>query len=391
MASDHFDANGSLTMVKHFSWPAVAVWIALWMLPLALSRYARYRVQSGNYHWSQWVLLPVYEVALFAKKVAVVLVVLANGSMGSTFNNLTMYSNKDSTTIAVGISLFVWFLSWVSSNLVFIHMIADPCCIQALYYWSYLTVLHALCAQSAGTESFRKANFITLMFTLADGFVAYSETGGYFNAYGGPLLPHKPNPLPCYDAFPDAARLDLALCWGPSWLSTSLPADHFFKWYSVGIPYIHLWELVTCIVICLTGTMLHFTHVWTIRQPLMALAVSVMMVTVFVEMMFVIPIYDHTNLVPTLIVACLEAPFFYSILILDSRYWSSLSLDADNNSSALDALSEPLVGHVSLAMSNICRSKLGENQTYSSCLPHCLEDYPRERFNCDRVCWHIEW
>jgi len=53
---------------------------------------------------------------------------------------------------------------------------------------------------------------------------------------------------------------------------------------------------------------------------------------------------------PSILLNLVEMPLTYYIMLVDSRYWSSLSLSGDNSTSTLDLLDNEMVGKVALSM-----------------------------------------
>lgn len=140
------------------------------------------------------------------------------------------------------------------------------------------------------------------------------------------------------------------LTFGPSFVSKGLPFQSFFQFDSTmsGLwSVIPMWIVMLGVPIGLLAVVGSYCGAWNARAPWLAGTLyGLMWLQQFAHCFNVIALQSDASFDPLLLVAAVEAPFKYYIMLLDSQFWSSLSPTLGNNPAELDglgALSEELL------------------------------------------------
>jgi len=277
------------------------IWMLEWAALLALSRVARWRCKCGDTRWKGYVLLPVFEILLVAKKSAILFMIIGGG--------LNSVLRADSCNLVGLVS--ACFLIAIGSN---------------FFAWAYLALFYVLAAASAGSQTMKRATMLTVGVTILSAYVEWGESP--YGCNGNSLFCHMTATVP--------------LSWGQSFLTESLPAQDFFMWGLFG-DFLEAWLLLAAAAFVIVTACLIYFNVWFPRQPKLAGCIFLLWSLYQVVHCFSAPFYREFKYLPTLIFATIESPLQFYIMILESRYWSSLSLSADIDHGVIDTFNEPLI------------------------------------------------
>ena len=292
----------------------LAVWLGLWLALLTLSRYARRRAREGDTWWARWALLPIYEYTMIAKKMGIIGQIIGFGLIDSSYLHFFV-ACEDQGFFRAGVA--IWALS------------------DSFYTWTYALVMVVLWYKSAGTTTLHRAVAITVFATLATAVVQWGVTADYV-AYAAHIFGN------CTMSFP--------LGFNGSFLNAVEP-DYAVNKNGWGVEFTYWWFLWLTVVLSIAAVVLVHRGSVQIRQPGLFWALVSLWTIVIIGNALQWPFEEKFGWYPVIVIGCIEAPFKYYIMLLDSRYWATLSPGSENTHCEIDTLEQPLMGDVAVELS----------------------------------------
>lgn len=311
-----YDASVLKYEVSIFNRWVCLAWLATWGLVFGFSRFARCRARhKGGGAWAEWALLPAYECAILLKKVCLVLVTASYGFGFMQIEN--MVNHRVSTVLA---------LSWRG----FSYM---------LYTCTYIIVIYVLWAKSVGTVTLYRAVAVSIAVTVVTATFGFFSSLQSINEF---TMRYK-------------AMHNITV---PQWPSLNLkaPGQDQLDSKSLAIASFYAGVASTILGVILVALIkmqiLHAPRQKTLTACLYALWTMYMFLCYFSCWK---SIRHFFGFYPTLLFSVVEGPLKYYIMLLDSRYWSSLSLSGDNSTRSVDALelAEPLLMDVAVNLEEL--------------------------------------
>lgn len=214
------------------------------------------------------------------------------------------------------------------------------------YVWTYAWVFVILCADSAGTVAMWRGFYVVMLGSLTSALVMYGEDAGIVSKYSG-FVPE------CLLVEPPPPALDIPGGWGPSWLTTTLPLNHFFQW-NVFAMYYFFWSTCLVAVICILLLLTLLKGWWWPRSPLLASCLFLVWGATICMSCFYSASYRVLGFNPWLLFGMLQGALLQVIMVLDSRYWVSILIDSELEHESLERLlSDPLRRRMALVMQQV--------------------------------------
>jgi len=259
------------------------VWAVCIVMILGHSNLSRFMAKRGHRNWAHWVLLPAYEI-VFCFKLA--------GLIITTF--IWQYTEYDKC--AQG---HIWFYY-----------------VWALFVWGYTVPLWFLSNDSAGTRSLMTSVGVMLLGAIIQGTVMAGEIRGFDGCPG--------------------------LAWGQSFLSNSwtlhLAINRGSFIYGWDILFIVAYAGVTSFSILIGRS----NATLDLSRRYSAYALFVLWTCQLLGEVYTTQFSEAVGFHTPLFNDLLQMPFIWLILLLDSRYWSDLSLDGLTSPRNMDVLEDPL-------------------------------------------------
>jgi len=297
-------------------WGYVSIlWFTEWVVALGLSVLSKRMVLAGRKGWDRYVLLRIYEGIIVLKKLFIFCVFIIPFFKG---------------LIPLGEHKVRWFwygLSWT----------AWPC----FYNCTYIPVIIFMAQPSGGVRALKIAFGIGLCCALLSTLITWGECAP---GYAGPG----------HEFFDNWG-------WGPSDFVQDWSNNHQGGYNPNGCTYlvkalvmgpaILVWSLYV-------GWMV-FNGVKTLREPrgfwIMTFLAGLSQINTLLATRYMEgdAHYGHQGYGETryfLLFQCLEMPFQYWAMSLDSRYWCTLATSAEVSHSALEELSDPLLHSIASEM-----------------------------------------
>lgn len=285
------DLQTDLRYASWFNWWVLAIWCFQWVVALGFSRFARWTVQHGGRQlWASRVLLPVYESALVLKKVALLTMILTAGFSPDFTNN---YSTG---------SFFALYA----------HVFA-----LKLYDATYVAVLYVLYAESAGTVTLWRAIAATITVAVFNSILVTFEETGDVNLWISTYNNEKNTTMALWPSFSGGV--------GPSAFVTSapMPSKHVTGRFiaDIGVAF---WLCVGEAAVGAVALAVYAAGRWQPRQPRLFATMSVLMfsMSVWNYCWFWQSLKSVFGFRPFVLLAIIEMPFKYYLMLLDSKVLS---------------------------------------------------------------------
>lgn len=305
--------DGAEASAKGYDYYVLMFWLLEWGFIFSFSLFARQLARGGHEKWQQWCLLPAYDCAIVFKKVGLVLIILMSG-----------------------LKFDFGFGGWMASFAL--------CFAVFLYQFTYITVLYALWAPSGGTRTMVRAIASTVVLAFFVGLLTTFNAGGETNTV---LSASNTLQNTTYAYWPSFTAGGV----GESDLTTKGTPQVPILFPAVSA--IGFWVFIAQVVVgFVLGVAVAAGWLSPPRRPALFSTLYVLFVLTASFDYFTswISVMDAFGFDAMVLWGVIEVPVKFYIMLMDSRYWTTLSLDGDNSNSSLDALQDDLTGQVAAKM-----------------------------------------
>jgi len=305
------------TVINEYSYSMTALVLLALLTAVAMSRFTRWkshRTWGGvKVKWSKWTLLPVYEM-VFLIKFCCLLVLL--------FVQATFWS-----------VIPPYDCGWGSLSKVAETMTGSA------FFWAYSMAFSFLVAQSGGARTMRHSIMLSAVLVFIFTIITYGESLGALATYRKAQLATSQRVSQCQF---------LCCDFGMTWTSPTFLSDSWPKWiggdYDAGDHEVwmalYAWMPPFCLLTWGLGAVLYLLGKIKIRQKILLSAALLLWAIdgLFITYSTATRLGSLIDTTPIMIGTLVTMPFIWYIFLLDSREWSSFSLEEDNRPESLDKI-----------------------------------------------------